>query len=123
MNSSLNASDHPSTLRAKNRISVWLLPAEKKALQSAADSHSLSASAYLRAVGLGHPIKSTIDQAAILELSKIRGDQGRLGGLLKMWLSNEERVANPERLKALVEKIEELQTVLTQKIQNLAAKP
>ena len=47
---------------------------------------SLSISAFVRAVCLGHEIKSTVDQDAILTLARMNGDLGRLGGLLKMAL-------------------------------------
>jgi hypothetical protein len=46
----------------------------------------LSASSYLRWLGLALPVEPTIDQRAILDLVKINADLGRLGGLIKMWL-------------------------------------
>jgi hypothetical protein len=49
--------------------------------------HSLSASSYLRRLGLAIPLQSTIDQRAILDLVKINADLGRFGGLIKMWLT------------------------------------
>jgi hypothetical protein len=42
----------------------------------------LSASAFLRALGLSEPIRSTADRDAVRELMRINGDLGRLGGLL-----------------------------------------
>ena len=36
---------------------------------------------------LALPVESTIDQRAILDLVKINADLGRLGGLIKMWLT------------------------------------
>ena len=47
----------------------------------------MSASGYLRRLGLALPVESSIDQRAILELVKINADLGRLGGLIKMWLT------------------------------------
>jgi hypothetical protein len=44
-------------------------------------------SAYLRNLGLGFQPHSTLDQEAILALLKVNADQGRLGGLFKLWLS------------------------------------
>ena len=52
-----------------------------------ADAHSLSASSYLRRLGLAMPLQSMIDQRAILDLVKINADLGRFGGLIKMWLT------------------------------------
>jgi hypothetical protein len=34
------------------------------------------------------PIKSILDQNSIADLAKVNADQGRLGGLLKLWLTN-----------------------------------
>jgi len=44
----------------------------------------LSVSAYLRAAGLHHPIRSVLDHQAVCDLAKVNGDQGQLGGLLKL---------------------------------------
>jgi hypothetical protein len=44
----------------------------------------LSASSYLRRLGLALPVESTIDQRVILDLVKINADLGRFGGLIKM---------------------------------------
>ena len=60
---------------------------EKDAIVAKADAHSLSASSYLRRLGLAMPVESTIDQRAILDLAKINADLGRFGGLIKMWLT------------------------------------
>ena len=37
---------------------------------------------------MGYPIRSIVDHHQVEELVKINGDLGRLGGLLKLWLSN-----------------------------------
>ena len=105
--------------RTSPPIKVWLLPKEKATIGKMASLHSMSASGFLRAVGLGYPIRCTVDQDAIIQLSKINGDLGRLGGLLKMWLSNEERAINMDRITLLVTKIEELRDELAQKASRL----
>jgi hypothetical protein len=64
---------------------------EKAAIAAKADAHSLSASSYLRRLGLVLPVESTIDQRAILDLVKINADLGRFGGLIKMWVNHERR--------------------------------
>jgi hypothetical protein len=68
-------------------IKVWVTPEEKAAIAAKADAHSLSASGYLRRLGLALPVESTIDQRAVLDLVKINADLGRFGGLIKMWLT------------------------------------
>jgi len=45
----------------------------------------------VRAVALGEKLKVVADQRALLELLRLRADMGRVGGLLKLWLTNEER--------------------------------
>ena len=105
--------------RASPHIKVWLLPSEKAAIQAKASAHTLSDSAYLRTLGLDMPIKSTVDQAAILELAKINGDLGRLGGLLKMWLTNQDRAVNEHRITALVDDLEATRALLFEKVQEL----
>ena len=49
----------------------------------------LSVSANLRNLGLGVKPHSTLDHQAVLSLMKVNADQGRLGGLLKLWLTRE----------------------------------
>jgi len=70
----------------------------------------LSVSAYLRASGLGHPIRSVLDYDAVRDLAKVNGDQGRLGGLLKLWLEDRPGCGAPEiDVRRLLERIDELQ--------------
>ena len=68
---------------------MLVTPEEKAAIATKADAHSLSVSSYLRRLGLALPVESTIDQRAILDLVKINADLGRLGGLIKMWLTSD----------------------------------
>jgi hypothetical protein len=51
----------------------------------------VSTASFVRAVALGEKLKVVADQRAVLELIRLRADMGRLGGLLKLWLTNEER--------------------------------
>lgn len=84
---------------------------EKDAIESAARmAGNLSVSTYLRRVGLGQKTASTLDQRAILELSRLNSDQGRLGGLLKMWLTNEERF-DPNTYRAVNKTLNEIEAV------------
>ena len=68
------------TRKESTPIKVWVTPEEKSAIAAKADAHSLSASSYLRRLGLAMPLQSTIDQRAILDLVKINADLGRFGG-------------------------------------------
>src|SRR5271166_5782851 len=68
------------------QLRVVVSASERSRIEERARSAGLSVSAYLRTAGLCHPIRSTLDHAAVMELAKVNGDQGRLGGLLKLWL-------------------------------------
>ena len=81
----------------------------------------MSTSAYLRQVGLGMPIKSILDHKSIADLAKVNADQGRLGGLLKLWLMSDSKLKPYDRARLsmniikLFEEIKRLQAVLLQK--------
>ena len=77
------------TRRESTPVKVWVTPEEKTQIAEKAAAHSMSASRYLRALGLALPIQSTVDQRAVLDLVKINADLGRLGGLIKMWLMSD----------------------------------
>lgn len=62
---------------------------EYQAIKEKAANTGLSASAYLRNLGMNYPIKSVADQRALSELVKCKSDLGRLGGLFKLWLEGE----------------------------------
>lgn len=115
----------PVTRKDSTPIKVWVLPEEKKLVEKKAEQHGLSTSAYVRNVSLGLTMKSTIDKAAIADLAKINADIGRFGGLLKMWLNNDERLRRFGREKSakLIEtaflKIDELQSILLEKVKKL----
>jgi hypothetical protein len=60
---------------------------ERAEIERLANVAGMSVSAYLRTAGLNHPIRSTFDYDAVRELAQVAGDLGRLGGLLKLWLT------------------------------------
>lgn len=101
-------------------IKVYCLPEEKAQIQANATAAGLSVAAYLRKVGMGYEVDAWVDIEQVKELSRVNGDLGRLGGLLKMWLSNDARTQNfsPALINTLLTKIEstqeELRTVMTQ---------
>lgn len=69
------------------RLLVSVTPTERAEIERRAGVAGMSVSAYLRATGLNHPIRSTLDFQAVRELAQVAGDMGRLGGLLKLWLA------------------------------------
>ena len=77
----------PSRQRV-HHLRVPVLPAENIAIKQKAADCGLSVAAYLRDLGRHYQPKTILDYKAVTELLKVNGDLGRLGGLLKMWLTN-----------------------------------
>jgi hypothetical protein len=75
-------------------IKVYSLSEEKDQIKNQAQNCGISVSKYLRTLGMGYKPKSIVDNEKVQELAKINGDLGRLGGLLKLWLSNDRRAAH-----------------------------
>ncbi len=76
--------------RDRNRpLKVFVSERERANIAIRAGATALSVSAYLRNLGLGFQPHSTLDHKAILTLLKVNADQGRLGGLFKLWLSGQ----------------------------------
>ena len=99
---------HPRDL--VNHLQVMVNADERERTKARAASASLSVSAYLRAAGLGQTIRSTLDHTTVLELARINADQGRLGGLLKLWLvERPEQGAAARDVRAMLDRIGELQ--------------
>ncbi|MBE7157429.1 MAG: hypothetical protein INR62_03170 [Rhodospirillales bacterium] len=56
----------------------------------------MSLASHLRAVALGGQVHSVLDHAAVSEWVRVAGNQGRLGGLLKLWLVEKPSQGTPE---------------------------
>ena len=97
----------------RRTLRVVVSDAEQAEIARLATAASLSVSAYLRTLGLGYTPKSTLDQRAIGELVKVHANQGRLGGLLKLWLVEKPGQGVPViEVRGLLSQIEELQAQL-----------
>lgn len=95
------------------RLLVTVNDDERAAIKAAASEARLSVSAYLRALGLGHQPKSAFDSEAVLSLLRVSGDLGRLGGLLKWWLTEHGgEGAEAQDVRAILNKIEATQAVV-----------
>jgi hypothetical protein len=77
------------TLKTSRHLRVPVLTEDEEIIKAKAKAVGLSTAAYLRGLGLGFEPPSTLDYRAVTELAKINGDQGRLGGLLKLWLTDD----------------------------------
>lgn len=92
-------------------LKVYCLPEERQIIESNAKATGLSVAAYLRNIGLGYQVTGVVDCQQVRELARINGDLGRLGGLLKLWLSNDVRTAKfgESTIRLLLSKIESKQ--------------
>ena len=108
--------DVKATRKGSTPIKVWCLPEEKASIEKNARKAGMSVSMYLRNVGMGYRIKGVIDAELVLKLAKINGDQGRLGGLLKLWLTNSEKLSsqNPEQIRRAIHGV--LERIVTMQI-------
>ncbi len=107
--------------RDRNRpLKVFVSGSERAEIETRAAATGLSVSAYLRNLGLGFQPHSTLDQEAILSLLKVNADQGRLGGLFKLWLSGQSAPsAEAPEIWKLLAAIEESQRKLKALIERL----
>lgn len=109
------------TRRRTKIIMVRVTMEEQARLQELARECGMRAPAYLRQVGLGYEPRSKIDQESIQGLAQLHGDLGRVGGLLKMWLSRSERQGFGRHLNIpqAVAQLRQLQRQIYQTLENL----
>ena len=84
---------------------------DRQRLDALANATSLTRAEVIKRLIRGERLKSTIDAQAFAQLGHTMADLGRLGGLLKWWLSGEERSPDGHRLdiRHLLTLIEERQ--------------
>lgn len=111
----------PPTRKKGRHLRVPVLPDEETQIKSNAANAGLSIAEYLRRISLGYPIQSAIDKDYVLQLSKINADMGRLGGLLKLWLVQDRRVAHFDytQIKALLDGIQSMQDAMFKVVKKL----
>ena len=92
-------------------LRVVVSPFERQEIERRAAAASLSVSAYLRAAGMGATFRSAASShEQVAALAKVNADQGRLGGLLKLWLSERPgQGATVRDVRALLDRISEAQ--------------
>ncbi|WP_296252313.1 CopG family transcriptional regulator [uncultured Stenotrophomonas sp.] len=107
------------TRKRAKPIEVWANEEDKAEITARAQQAGLSRSRYLLLTGLNQQIRSRLDLEKVQELAKINADLGRLGGLLKLWLSSPDkrgRGARPNDVKAVLDEIQDRQADLIQVI-------
>ena len=96
-------------------MKVFVTDAERTQIEERARIAGLSVSAYLRVAGLNQPIRSVLDHQAVCDLAKVNGDQGRLGGLLKLWLMERAGPGAPAtEIRRLLDAIADIQAQLAE---------
>lgn len=94
----------------EHALRVWVTLEEKALIDQHAKATCMSCSRYLRTLGVGYVPQSKLDVFHMLELAKVNGGMGRLGGLLKMLLTNQER-RTPELDRQLESLLDEIAVV------------
>ena len=99
------------TRKGSPPIKVYCLPEEHRQIETNANTAGLSLSTYLLKVGMGCQIHGIADHKQVEELARINGDLGRLGGLLKLWLTDDARTAQfgKATIRAVLSRIEATQ--------------
>lgn len=101
----------------KNVIWVYVTNDEHRQIMDSAEKAGLSLSTFGKRVLLGTPVESKVDARAVLALVKVNADMGRVGGLLKLWLSHPDQHAYEAR--RLLHELMRLKDQLATKIQSL----
>ena len=92
-------------------IKVYCLPGEKQQIEAQARQAGMSAARFLREIGQGYQITGVVDCQQVRELARINGDLGRLGGLIKLWLTQDQRARafGEDTIRAVLSRIEATQ--------------
>jgi hypothetical protein len=117
--------DEKKQTRKHKHLRVPVLPDEEKQIKRQARAAGLPVAAYLRNVGLGYEIPGVLDYQCVDNLAKVNADLGRAGGLLKLWLTNDERLRrfSPEQIRNVLAKIEANQDALRKVIKTIVLSP
>jgi len=96
-------------------IKVYCLPEERAEIEANARRAGISVAHYLREVGQGYQVRGVMDYQYVRELVRVNGDLGRLGGLLKLWLTDDSRTARfgDATILALLGRIEATQAEMS----------
>lgn len=115
----------PATRKGTPPLKVYCLPSEREKIASNAEAVGLTVSSYLLSVGIGYEIKSTLDSKLVGDLVKVNADLGRLGGLLKLWLTDDKKLAatghslTEATVRALLKRIEDTQSMMYEAVSRL----
>ena len=99
------------TRKDRSPLKVYCRPDERERIEANARDAGMSIARFLREVGQGYRVRGIVDFEQVRELARINGDLGRLGGLLKLWLTDDVRTAKfgEATVRALLGRIETTQ--------------
>jgi len=101
----------------KIALRSYVTPEEHKIIKENANRARMSVSNYVKTICLGHEVRSAADKSGILDLAKVNADLGRLGGLLKLALS--EKAIDRLRGNSLLDDITRTRRLLEDKVKKL----
>ena len=107
--------------RRDKKLRVPVLPIEEAEIKNKATDAGLTVAEYLRNLGLGYQVPSVIDNRKVDALLKINADLGRLGGLIKLWLTNDKRakLIGKSQLYLTLDSIRNTQSAMLNEIMKL----
>jgi len=79
--------------KRQQHLRVPVFSEEKEQIEANAKAAGVSVAHFLREVGQGYQVQGITDYERVRELARINGDLGRMGGLLKLWLTDDVRKA------------------------------
>ena len=101
-----------STAKRTRVLQAYITEEEHDSIAESSHRAGLTVSTFARRVCLGMRVPSKEDAQARRELCKINGDLGRLGGLLKLAITDENRAT----IRPLLKEIESSMKLLREKI-------
>jgi hypothetical protein len=109
-------SEMAPTRKDYSPLKVYCHPDERERIEANARDAGMSIARFLREVGQGYRVRGIVDFEQARELARINGDLGRLGGLLKLWLTDDVRTAKfgEATVRALLGRIEATQDQMTE---------
>ncbi len=114
----INRNEKVARVKRDKKLRVPVLPEEEMMIKAKANEAGLTIAEYLRNLGLGYTVHSVIDNRQVDALLKINADLGRLGGLIKLWLTNDRRTKyiGKSQLHMTLDTIRETQSVMLNEI-------
>jgi hypothetical protein len=101
-------------------FAILMTPEERAKVESNAAAKGLSASAYLRTLGLGYEPRPVVDAAHVNGLLKLGGDLTRLSELLEFWLNEQPgRGVSPIDVRQLLAQIMETRAQIADKMMEM----